>query len=199
VKRKSSRVAAGRGDNRGLPPPDGRLCSLCQQNSPFASPAAASPRGGDAPTRLATQAELSEGGLPGSPQARKGAEMSSYPLLNVFLTMMWFFLWVLWISMVFWVLIDIFRSPDLSGWVKAGWVLLTVLLPFVGVLIYLIARGSTMHEHQDRRDRNEIYLPSDRAIPDDGQASEISRLAALRDRSVITEAEFQQGKTKVLS
>jgi hypothetical protein len=125
--------------------------------------------------------------------------MSSYPLLNVFLTMMWFFLWVLWISMVFWVLIDIFRSPDLSGWVKAGWVLLTVLLPFVGVLIYLIARGSMMHEDQDRGDRNEIYRPSDHAIPDDGQASEISRLAALRDRSVITEAEFQQGKTKVLS
>ena len=125
--------------------------------------------------------------------------MSSYPLLNVFLTMMWFFLWVLWLTMVFWVLIDIFRSPDLSGWVKAGWVLLTVLLPFVGVLTYLIARGSMMHEHQDRGDRNEIYRPSDRAIPDEGQASEISRLAALRDRSVITEAEFQQGKTKVLS
>ena len=74
--------------------------------------------------------------------------MSSYPLLNVFLTMMWFFLWVLWIFMVFWVIMDIFRSPDLNGWVKAGWVLLTVLLPFVGVLIYLIARGSMMHEHQ---------------------------------------------------
>jgi hypothetical protein len=125
--------------------------------------------------------------------------MSSYPLLNVFLTMMWFFLWLLWISMVFWVLMDIFRSPDLSGWVKAGWVLLTVLLPFVGVLIYLIARGSMMHEHQGRGDLNDAYGPSDRAIPDDGQASEISRLAALRDRSVITEAEFQQGKTKVLS
>ena len=125
--------------------------------------------------------------------------MSSYPLLNVFLTMTWFFLWLLWISMVFWVLIDIFRSPDLNGWVKAGWVLLTVLLPLFGVLIYLIARGSMMHEHQDRRDLNDTYGPSDRAIPDDGQASEISRLAALRDRSVITEAEFQQGKTKVLS
>jgi Phospholipase_D-nuclease N-terminal len=125
--------------------------------------------------------------------------MSSYPLLNVFLTMTWFFLWVLWIFMVFWVIMDIFRSPDLNGWVKAGWVLLTVLLPLVGVLIYLIARGSMMHEHRDRWDRNDTYRPSDSAIPDDGQASEISRLAALRDRSVITEAEFQQGKTKVLS
>jgi hypothetical protein len=125
--------------------------------------------------------------------------MSSYPLLNVFLTMMWFFLWVLWIYMVCWVILDIFRSPDLNGWVKAGWVLLTVLLPFVGVLIYLIARGSMMHEHQGRGDRNDSYRPGDGAIPDDGQASEISRLAALRDRSVITEAEFQQGKTKVLS
>jgi hypothetical protein len=76
---------------------------------------------------------------------------------------------------------------------------LTVLLPFVGVLIYLIARGSMMHEHQGRGDRYDTYRPSDAAVPDDGQASEISRLAALRDRSVITEAEFQQGKTKVLS
>jgi hypothetical protein len=128
--------------------------------------------------------------------------MSSYPLLNVFLTMMWFFLWVLWISLVFWVIIDIFRSSDLSGWVKAGWVLLAILLPFLGVLIYVTARGSMMHEHQGRRGRNDTYDtygPSDLAIPDDGQASEISRLAALRDRSVITEAEFQQGKTKVLS
>jgi hypothetical protein len=125
--------------------------------------------------------------------------MSSYPLLNVFLTMTWFFLWVLWVFMVFWVIMDIFRSPDLNGWVKAGWVLLTVLLPLVGVLIYLIARGGMMHEHQDRWDRNDTYRPGDSAIPDDGQASEISRLAALRDRSVITEAEFQQGKTKVLS
>jgi hypothetical protein len=125
--------------------------------------------------------------------------MSSYPLLNVFLTMTWFFLWLLWISMVFWFIIYIFRSPYLSGWVKAGWVLLTVLLPLFGVLVYLSARGSMMHEHQDRRDRNDTYRPSDSAIPDDGQASEISRLAALRDRSVITEAEFQQGKTKVLS
>lgn len=125
--------------------------------------------------------------------------MSSYPLLNVFLTMMWFFLWVLWISMVFWVIVDVFRSSDLNGWAKAGWVLLTILLPFLGVFIYLIARGSTMHEHQGGRGRDDAYDSSELAIPDDGQASEISRLAALRDRSVITEAEFQQGKTKVLS
>ena len=125
--------------------------------------------------------------------------MSSYPLLNVFLTMMWFFLWVLWIYLVFSVIFDIFRSPDLNGWVKAGWVLLTVLLPFVGVLIYLIARGSMMHEHQGHTDRYDTQRPSDRAVPNAGQASEISRLADLRDRSVITEAEFQQGKTKVFS
>jgi len=125
--------------------------------------------------------------------------MSSYPLLNVFLTMMWFFLWVLWIYLVFWVIFDIFRSPDLSGWVKAGWLTLTVLLPFVGVLIYLIARGGKMHEHQTRTGRNDVYRPGDSAVPGDGQASEIRRLADLRDRSVITEAEFEQGKTKVLS
>jgi hypothetical protein len=122
-----------------------------------------------------------------------------YPLLNVFLTMMWFFLWVLWIYMVFWVIFDVLRSPGLSGWVKAGWVALTVLLPFVGVLIYLIARGSTMHERQGRSARSEAYRPYDGPSTEDGRASEISRLADLRDRSLITEAEFQQGKAKVLS
>ena len=125
--------------------------------------------------------------------------MRGYPLLDIFFSILIFVGWILWLTLVCWIIWDIFRSPDLNGWVKAGWVLLTVLLPFVGVLTYLIARGSMMHEHQDRWDRNDTYRPGDSAIPDDGQASEISRLAALRDRSVITEAEFQQGKTKVLS
>jgi hypothetical protein len=122
-----------------------------------------------------------------------------YPLLDVFLTMMWFFLWVLWIYMVFWVIFDVLRSPGLGGWVKAGWVALTILLPFVGVLIYLIARGGTMHERQPRSARAEAYRSYDGPSAEGGRASEISRLADLRDRSVITEDEFQQGKAKVLS
>jgi hypothetical protein len=72
----------------------------------------------------------------------------SYPLLNVFLSMLWFFLWLLWIFLVVWLVIDIFRSRDLGGLAKAGWFALVVLLPLLGVLIYLIARGGNMHERQ---------------------------------------------------
>jgi len=124
----------------------------------------------------------------------------SYPLLDVFLTMTWFFLWVLWIYMVFWIIWDVMSSPDLSGWAKAGWMVLTILVPFVGVLVYLIVRGSTMHERRGRRARRDAYgdYPRTAANGDGDRASEITRLADLRDRSVITEDEFQQGKARIL-
>jgi hypothetical protein len=130
----------------------------------------------------------------------KGTKMS-YPLLDAFLTMMWFFLWLLWLYLLFWIIWDVLRSPDLSGWLKAGWVALTVLLPFVGVLLYLIARGGTMHERRARDARHEAYRSSARDVPPNGgaSASEIGKLADLRARDLITEDEFQQGKARILS
>jgi hypothetical protein len=74
--------------------------------------------------------------------------MSSYPLLDAFLTMMWFFLWVLWIFLVIWILIDIFRNHNIGGWGKAGWILLVVFLPLIGVLVYLGVHGQEMSERQ---------------------------------------------------
>ena len=71
---------------------------------------------------------------------------SSYPLLNLFWTILIIFLWVIWIWVLIWVFIDIFRSRDLSGWAKALWVLFVVVIPLIGVLVYLIARGGAMHE-----------------------------------------------------
>ena len=68
------------------------------------------------------------------------------PLLDVFFTMMWFFLWVLWLFLLFRVITDIFRSRDLGGWGKAGWLVFVIVLPFLGVLVYLIARGHKMAE-----------------------------------------------------
>ena len=68
-------------------------------------------------------------------------EMSGYPLLDAFWTMFLFFCWVLWIFLVVWILIDIFRSRDISGWGKAGWTLLVILLPLFGVLAYEIVHG----------------------------------------------------------
>jgi hypothetical protein len=85
---------------------------------------------------------------------RAGGEMlvadSSYPLLNIFWTILIFFLWVIWIWILIMVFIDIFRSPDLSGWAKALWFLFVLFIPLIGVLVYLIARGGSMHERAGR-------------------------------------------------
>jgi hypothetical protein len=106
----------------------------------------------------------------------------SYPLWNAFLTMMWFFIWVMWLFMLFWIIADIFRSHDLSGWAKTGWVVFVCILPFVGVFTYLIVRGSNM------QNRNTNRYTEDR----------LSTLNDLRDQGVITEADFEQAKAKVL-
>lgn len=126
-----------------------------------------------------------------------------YPLLDAFLTMLWFFIWVLWIFLVIRIVIDIFASHDLSGWGKAGWTIFVVLLPFLGIFCYLIARG---HGMQDRRRREaqaedqafRSYV-RDAAGTGDGSADELEKLADLRDRGVITESEFQQSKAKILA
>jgi hypothetical protein len=71
---------------------------------------------------------------------------SSYPLLNIFWTILEVFLWVLWFWILITVFIDIFRSPDLSGGAKALWFLFVLLIPLIGVVVYLVARGGTMHD-----------------------------------------------------
>jgi hypothetical protein len=76
--------------------------------------------------------------------------VSHYPLLTLFWTMFIFFLWVIWIWILITVFIDIFRSPDLSGWAKALWFLFVLLIPLIGVLAYLIARGGSMHQRAGR-------------------------------------------------
>ena len=126
-----------------------------------------------------------------------------YPLLDAFFSIMWFFLWVLWIFLVVRILFDIFASKDLGGWGKAGWTILVVLLPFLGVLCYLIARGSNMQDRQYRaeqaQDREFRSQVQDAVGSANGSADELSKLADLRDRGAITEEEFQQGKAKVLA
>ena len=73
-----------------------------------------------------------------------------YPILDLFLTMLWFFLLVIWIWLLIMVFIDIFRSHDLGGFAKALWVIFIIILPFLGVLVYLIAHGGKMHERAGR-------------------------------------------------
>ena len=72
----------------------------------------------------------------------------NYPLLDLFLTFMWFFVWCVWIFLVIWTLLLIFRRQDLSGWAKAAWIVFVIFIPLIGVLAYLIARGGHLANEQ---------------------------------------------------
>jgi ABC-type multidrug transport system fused ATPase/permease subunit len=127
---------------------------------------------------------------------------SSYPLLNVFWSILIFFAWVMWIWVLIMVFFDIFRSRDLSGWAKALWFVFVLLIPLFGVLVYLIARGGTMHERAAReaqqQDRQFRAYVQDAAGPQ-SSADQLGKLADLRDRGVITNGEFEREKAKVLA
>ena len=128
----------------------------------------------------------------------------NYPLLDVFLSVLYFFLWFLWLVLLFWIIWDIFRSRDLSGWAKAGWLIFVILLPLVGVLVYLIARGGSMHERQvrDAQAQDEqfrAYVRDAAGTDAQSQSDELAKLANLRQRGVINDQEFEQAKAKVLA
>jgi hypothetical protein len=121
---------------------------------------------------------------------------------QVFWSILWFTLFFIWIWLLIVVFSDIFRSHDLSGWVKALWIIFIILVPYLGVFVYLIARGHKMQEHaveaaqqQDAAMRQYVQSVSGGS---GGPAGEIQRLAELRDQGVISEEEFQQGKAKAL-
>ncbi|MEV0741296.1 SHOCT domain-containing protein [Streptomyces sp. NPDC050549] len=133
--------------------------------------------------------------------------MSDYPLLDAFLTMMWFFLWVLWFMLLFRVIGDIFRDDKLGGWGKAGWTLLVCVLPYLGVFVYLIARGKGMgrrdvQQAQAREQRFRSYVQQaagETAAPRANKADELAKLAGLHDHGDITDAEYEKAKSKVLA
>lgn len=121
---------------------------------------------------------------------------------QVFWSFLWFFLWIIWIWMLIVVFTDIFRSPDLSGWSKAIWTFFVIILPYLGVLIYLIARGHKMSEHQmQQAQRQEAqmrdYVQSVAGPP--STADEIARLHQLQQDGAISPEEFQQAKAKLLT
>ena len=130
------------------------------------------------------------------------ASSYSYPLLGAFWTIFEIFLWVLWIWILIYVFIDIFRSHDLSGWAKALWFLFVLFIPLIGVLVYLIARGGKMQERavqqaqqQDQEARR--YIQDVAGAPN--SADQLAKLADLRDRGVITADEFDREKAKILA
>jgi len=130
------------------------------------------------------------------------ASSYSYPLLGAFWTILEIFLWVLWIWILIYVFIDIFRSHDLSGWMKALWFLFVLFIPLIGVLVYLIARGGKMQERavrdsQERDQQFRSYVQD--AAGSQTTADQLTKLADLRDRGVITADEFEREKAKVLA
>jgi ABC-type multidrug transport system fused ATPase/permease subunit len=130
------------------------------------------------------------------------ASSYSYPLLGAFWTIFIIFLWVIWFWILITVIIDIFRSHDLSGWAKALWLIFILFLPLIGVLVYLIARGGKMHEHavrDARRQDAEFRSYVQEAAGSQSPADQLAKLADLRDRGVITPAEFESEKAKILA
>jgi type VI protein secretion system component VasK len=125
-----------------------------------------------------------------------------YPLLGAFWTMFWFFIWILWIMLLFRIFGDIFRSHDLSGWAKAAWLIFVIVVPFLGVFVYLIARGNAMGERDVEQARSQqqafnAYVQDVAATG--GSADELTKLADLKDRGVISAAEFEQQKARILA
>lgn len=131
-----------------------------------------------------------------------------YPLLGLFWTMLWFFLWIAWLVALFQIIGDIFNSDDLGGWGKALWLIFVIALPLLGVLIYLIARGGGMQRRaiekaRAQRESYEAYVRESAAATPvgvgGGSADELAKLADLRDRGVITADEFDAQKAKILA
>ena len=122
------------------------------------------------------------------------------PLLDAFLTVMWFILWVLWFFLLFQIILNIFRSRGLGGRGKAGWLVFTIVLPFLRVLMHLSARSHKMADRDaaQAQAQDEAFRASaQEAAPGNGTADELAKLADLRDHGVISAADFQQGKEKI--
>ena len=125
----------------------------------------------------------------------------TYPLLGVFWTMLEFFLLFIWIMLLFRVFGDIFSSHDMGGFAKALWSIFVIFLPFLGVFVYLIARGDNMAQHAMARAQAQDAAMKDyvkQAAGSSGPADQLAQLASLRDSGAITPAEFEAGKAKIL-
>ncbi|MFA9431942.1 SHOCT domain-containing protein [Egicoccus sp. AB-alg2] len=124
------------------------------------------------------------------------------PLLDVFWAMLIFFLWIVWFWLLITVFADIFRSHDLSGWGKAGWTIFVVALPYLGVLVYLIARGRSMQERQ-RRSAYEMDQATRAYIREaagtTSTTDELARLAQLHDTGALTDEEYNTQKSRILA
>ena len=128
--------------------------------------------------------------------------LAEFAVGQVLWSMFWFFLFFLWIMLLFYVFADIFRDHELGGWGKALWVIFIIVLPYLGVFVYLIARGSSMQKRsmaqaQQQQAQFEAYV-KEAAGSGGSPADELARLADLKAKGVIDDAEFATAKAKVL-
>jgi hypothetical protein len=130
--------------------------------------------------------------------------MDDFGLWDVFISIFWFMLLFAWISLLFRIMADVFRDDTLSGAGKAGWTILIIFFPWLGVLIYLIARGGSMNERaikdaQDADAQMRAYVRDAAGTSGANVSAELKELAALRDAGTISPEEYEQAKAKVLA
>jgi hypothetical protein len=127
---------------------------------------------------------------------------SSYPFLSVMWTLLVIFAWVIWFWLLITVFMDLFRRHDCSGWAKAGWIIFVIILPFLGVLVYLIAESKgiaerTQRQAQAQQSQFDDYVKTVAAQSD--PAEQIAKAKGLLDSGAITQAEFDSIKAKALA
>ncbi len=125
----------------------------------------------------------------------------TYPLADLFGTMLGLFVFIIWFWLLIVVFSDIFRSRDLGGFAKALWVIFVIVLPFLGIFVYLIARGGKMHERAAAQAQQQQQAFDDYVKETAGTSSaeELAKLADLKQKGVITDAEFEAQKAKLLA
>jgi Short C-terminal domain/Phospholipase_D-nuclease N-terminal len=129
---------------------------------------------------------------------------TNYPILDIFLTTLYFFIFIIWLWLLFMVFIDIFRSHDLGGWAKALWVIAIIIMPYLGVLVYLIFRGGGMHERAAQQAAQQQkafdqYVKQTAGTPGSSTADQLSKLAGLKSQGLLSDDEFEAEKTKILA
>ena len=127
---------------------------------------------------------------------------TTYPILDIFWTMLQIFAFFIWIWLLIVIFSDIFRSHDMGGLAKALWVIFVIVVPLIGVLVYLIARGGSMHERAVAQAQRQQQAFDDYVRQTAGGSSnvdELAKLADLKAKGAITEAEFESQKAKLLA
>ena len=127
--------------------------------------------------------------------------LAAYTFGDVMWTMLVFFAWIIFFWLLFTVFGDLFSRHDISGWAKAGWTILVIILPYLGIFIYLIANGKSMGERAAQRAQAQQTQVDNyvRSVASDSSADQIAKSKQLLDSGAINQAEFDQLKAKALA